>query len=410
MQVDNDRSSSSSRDLQGSSLHSAPSSTSSVSERRSSRSHSSRPGLEASAQQQISHFKSLLDILFDNQVSGPKLIRLEREFCAPIGHGGQANVYGVSPEFESKVLDLQHQCDDEKLKYSAWCWTKCVAKHLRTDQPRNNLQHALSEISQLCNRSLRGHRNIVKLLSWGISLDALEAVNLESLSTPLLILEKAHCDLEEFIRSEDYVTVSYPSLCHLALEIGRGLGAVHSANIVHGDLKLENILIFSATPVADKKWTAKLCDFGLAVSNSGKADYKGTIAWRPPEWYVKSFFGHPLPRPLAPCDIFVYGLVVWAMFIGDHCSPLHNIQGEDIVRYIGQQRFFARARVSVAATFSASSSHVQRPDDNEVRRILLVLREALNDAPDRRDLDPWRYHSYTKQVGLRKTRTRDCFR
>ncbi|KAL9629757.1 MAG: hypothetical protein Q9204_005093 [Flavoplaca sp. TL-2023a] len=451
VQVDNDYSSFSNRDLQGSSLYSAPSSISSFGERYSSRSLSFRLGSEASAQQQISDLKSLLDILFANQVSGPKLIRLEREFCAPLGHGGQGNVYGVSPEFESKVLDLQHQCDDEKLKYSARRWTKCVVKHLRTDQRRNDLQHAFREISQLCNPSLRRHPHIVKLLSWGISLDALEAVNLESLSTPLLILEKAHCDLAQFIRSEEYVTVSYASLCHLAMEIGRGLGAVHSADIVHGDLKLENILIFSATPIAGKKWTAKLCDFGSAVSNSAKADardsatYLGSETWLPPECYVKSFLGHPLPRSLAPCDIFVYGLVVWAMFTGVHFSPLYNIQGKDIVRYIGQQRFFARAKASVAATFSASSSHVhghlatftdyifghfgggaerqamerkhrhrrlvrplshnrvyndQMPDEEEVRRILFVLRWSLDDAPDRRDLYPWRFLDHERYPSL----------
>ncbi|KAL9031801.1 MAG: hypothetical protein Q9180_006773, partial [Flavoplaca navasiana] len=351
----------------------------------------------------------------------------------------------------SKASDLQHQCDDEKLRHSARRWTECVVKHLRTDKGRNELRHAFSEVSRLCIPSLRDHRNIVDLLAWGISLDALEAVNLESLSTPLLILEKAHCDLTEFIRSEDYEIVSYASLCDLAMEIGLGLGAVHSADIVHGDLKLENILIFPATPVAGKKWTAKLCDFGSAIFNSTKAaardsaTYLGSDFWLPPECYVKSFFEHPLPPSLAPCDIFVYGLVVWAMFIGVDVSPLCNIQGEDIVRNMGKQRSFARARASVAASFSAASSHVhghlatftdyilshlnggttrqtmerkhrhrrlvrplsqnrvyndRMPDEDEFRRILFVLRVSLNDAPDRRDLVPWRYLDHKRYPSL----------
>lgn len=353
-------------------------------------------------------------------------------------------MYGVSPEFEKNALELQDQTDDERFKYSALYWTKCVVKHLRSDQRRNDVQHAFREISRLCRPSLRGHPNIVKLVSWGISLDALEAVNLESLCTPLLILEKAHCDLAQFIRSEEYATVPYETLCDLSMDIGRGLGAVHSADIVHGDLKLENILIFSGSHMAGRKWTAKLCDFGSAVPIAARADardsatYLGSETWLPPECYEKSLVGQPLPPSLAPCDIFVYGLVVWAMFIGIHFSPLYKIQkveghGADIVRHIGQQRFYARARDSVTASFSPAHNNVhlllaafteqtfthfggraerqtlerrlqsrwqarsfgfgQVSSDGEdkVNRILLVLRASLNDSPDRRDLQPWRY-------------------
>ncbi|KAL8997738.1 MAG: hypothetical protein Q9169_003067 [Polycauliona sp. 2 TL-2023] len=440
--------SSSRRHVGGSSLYSAPSSISSFSDRYPSSSPSLRPRSEASVQQSISDLKGLLDILFTNEIPGPKLIRLQREFCTPLGHGGQGNVYGVSPEFERKALDLQDQCDDERFKSSALFWTKCVVKHLRTDQRRNDIQYAFREISRLCNPSLSNHPNIVKLLSWGISLDALEAVNLGSLSTPLLILEKAHCDLAQLIRSELYATTSHETLCDLAMDIGHGLGAVHSAGIVHGDLKLENILIFLGDArVAGQKWTAKLCDFGSAVSISARSDacdsatYLGSETWLPPESYEKSLLGHPLPPSLAPCDIFVYGLVVWAMFIGIHFSPLYTIQkvdghGADIVRHMGQQRFYARAKASVSGSFSPAYSDIHQllaafteqvfghfggdaereavesryqrrhkgrfsrdnglPEEDKVRRILSVLRASLNDAPDQRDLQPWRYFDYKR--------------
>ena len=433
LEGDLDLPSSSSSTFQGStsSLYSAPGSISSFHNRYSSTSRSFRPRFEANAQQSISDLKSLLDILLTNQIPGPKLIRLQREFCNPLGHGGQGNVYGVSTDFEKKALELQYQHDEERFKHSALYWTKCVVKHLRSDQRRNDVQHAFREISRLCKPSLRGHPNIVRLVSWGISLDALEAANLESMCTPLLILEKAHCDLAQFIKNEAYVTVPYETMCDLSIDIGRGLGAVHAADIVHGDLKLENILIF-----AGREWTAKLCDFGSAVPISAKADsttYLGSQTWLPPECYEKSLLSKPLPPSLAPCDIFVYGLVVWAMFIGIHFSPLYKIQkadnhGDYIVNHVGQQQFYARARDSVIASFSpahhdihlllaafteqtftqfggraerqTSERRLQRwqargqtssDKENKVNRILLVLRESLNDSPDRRDLQPWRY-------------------
>ncbi|KAL8908086.1 MAG: hypothetical protein Q9171_005604 [Xanthocarpia ochracea] len=454
LQDDNDLSSSSQLDPRSFII----SSISSFRERYPSASRSFRPRFEASAQQSISDLKSLLDILFTNQIPGPKLIRLEREFCTSLGHGGQGNVYGASPDFEKKALALQNQSDDQRIKHSALYWTKCVVKHLRTDQRRNDVLHAFREISRLCAPSLKSHPNIVKLVSWGMSLDALEAVNLDSLSTPLLILEKARCDLAQLIKSQEYEALSYETLCHLSLDIGHGLSAVHSSGIVHGDLKLENILIFSESQATGMKWTAKLCDFGSAVSISATADardsatYLGSETWLPPECYAKSFLGEPLPQSLVPCDIFVYGLVVWAMFIGIHFSPLYKIQtvdghGAAIAGRIGQQWFYARAKDSVAASFSPAYSDVHQllaaftdqtfshfsggaehqaverrhqrrhwarslshargfsnkvPEEDKVSRILSVLRASLNDSPDRRDLQPWRYLDHKRYPFVRR--------
>ncbi|KAL8959413.1 MAG: hypothetical protein Q9193_003722 [Seirophora villosa] len=284
-----------------------------------------------------------------------------------------------------------------------------------------------------------------------MSLDALEAVNVDSLSAPLLILERAHCDLVQFIRSQDYATASFEDLCHLSLDVGKGLGAVHSASIVHGDLKLENILIFEGQSTS-RKWIAKLCDFGSAVAISPMSDsqesasYLGSETWLPPECYEKLLVGQPLPRSLVPCDIFVYGLVVWAIFVGLHISPLYKIQtveghGTEIVRQMGEQRFYARAKESLTACFSSSRSDIHqliaaytdltfghfgggterqereyrqrvRPlgfhtvssdrtvgkVDEKITRILSVLRACLNDSHSRRELQPWRYLDIRRPV------------
>ncbi|KAL9596349.1 MAG: hypothetical protein Q9219_005866 [cf. Caloplaca sp. 3 TL-2023] len=425
-----------------SSFYSTRSSISSFYERYPSKSHSYRPRLEVNAQQSIADLRRLLDILFTTQIPGPKLIRLQRKFCTPLGHGGQANVYAASADFEQKALAVQSGLASAKTKYSAKCWTKCVVKHLRADQRRNDIQHAFREIRRLCTPSLRNHPNIVRLVSWGMSLDALEAANLDTLSTPLLILEKAHCDLAQFIRGETFHNLPFEALCGLCQDVGRGLAAIHAAGIVHGDLKLENILIFSKERPDGTQWTAKICDFGSAVPTSADSDesttYLGSDTWLPPECFEKLLVGQPLPQPLVPCDIFVYGLVVWAVFVGIPFSPLYKIQkaeghGADIVRHMGQQRFYARAKASVTAYFSPSRSnvhhllaaftdqtfsHFSRSEDyaktgyrqrsrflvpdggtskdsgNRIRQILMVLVASLNDSPHRRELQPWHYFDY----------------
>ncbi|KAI4169486.1 MAG: hypothetical protein LQ348_007266, partial [Seirophora lacunosa] len=390
----------------------------------------------------VSDLESLLDVLYTNQIPGPKLIRLQREFCNSLGHKGQGNVYSASAEFVAHTNALQDQNFDSKVKRSALRWTECVVKHLRTDQKRDDVQHAFREISRLCHPSLRRHPNIVSLLSWGMSLDALEAVNPGSPSTPLLILERAHCDLAQFIKSDQYETVSYEILCQLCLDVGQGLDAVHSTGIIHGDMKLENVLIFSGSSPTSTPWTAKLCDFGSAVPSSappqGSPRYFGSDTWLPPECYEKLLLGQPLPHSLVPCDMFAYGLVVWATFVGIHFSPLYKLQrtdgyGADVARLMGQQRFYSRARDSVTASFipkrigvhqlltayteqtlsqfggKAELQAVERRQrrrwlqwndvsentlggvENKLRRILLVLRSSLKDSPHRRELKPWTY-------------------
>ncbi|KAL8664465.1 MAG: hypothetical protein Q9202_003015 [Teloschistes flavicans] len=341
---------------------------------------------------------------------------------------------------------MEEQDVDAKAKHSASFWTKCVVKHLRTDQRRNDVHHAHREISRLCHPLLQRHPNIVNLISWGISLDALESVSLNSLSTPLLILERAYCDLGQFIRSENYDIASYEFLCDRCLEVGRGLTAVHLAGIIHGDLKLENILLFQNDGPSETIWTAKLCDFGSAVPISFDARetsrYLGSDTWLPPECYERNLIGRPMPESLIPCDIFVYGLVVWAVFVGIHFSPLYHMQSADghgaaIVRNLGRQLFYAKAYKSVTASYVAGSTAVHKlvvelteqaftqfgggrereginkrqsrrsqgfgrfssndtseTTENKIRRVLMVLRGCLNDSPHRRDPQIWSYLNY----------------
>ncbi|KAL9578442.1 MAG: hypothetical protein Q9212_005717, partial [Teloschistes hypoglaucus] len=416
-------------------------------------SQSYKPKVDASTQQSIAYLRSLLDILYKSKIPGPKLIRLQRDFSTPLGHGGQGNVYGASSSFTKSALALQQQDVDAKAKHSAWFWTKCVIKHLRTDQRRNDVHHAYREISRLCHPSLQRHPHIVSLISWGISLDALESVSLDSLATPLLILERAYCDLAQFIRSEDYDIAPYEFLCDRCLEVGRGLAAVHSAGLIHGDLKLENILLFQERELSETIWIAKLCDFGSAVPISSDAreasKYLGSDTWLPPECYERNLVGKPMPESLIPCDIFVYGLVVWAVFAGIHFSPLYHMQsvdghGASIVRNLGRQRFYAKACRSITASHIVGSTAVHilvaelteqtftqfgggkelegmnkrrsrrsqgfgrfpsndtsETTQNKIRRVMMVLRGSLNDSPHRRDHQIWRYFNYKRFPVLR---------
>lgn len=92
-----------------------------------------------------------------------------------------------------------------------------------------------------------------------------------------------------------------------ALQIAKGLLALHRAHILHRDVKSANILLNTAEE-------AKLTDFGLAkmkddvnmTQTSHQERVGGTYAWMAPELFGPG-------RPSEASDVYSYGLVLWEM-------------------------------------------------------------------------------------------------
>jgi len=65
--------------------------------------------------------------------------------------------------------------------------------------------------------------------------------------------------------------------CYIAREVCKGLTALHESNLIHCDLKLENILL-------DTSGAVKICDFGLLCDgkNIGRRNF-GTLKYLSPE-------------------------------------------------------------------------------------------------------------------------------
>ena len=391
--------------------------------------------------------KALLEILHQNGIPGPNLVRLEKEFNLMTGEGGEGKVFEASQDYQQELASVINKSKRSRLIESAKFWQGCVIKRLRSDGSRGlafQVNAAYTEIRLLSKDSLRSHPNVIRLLGWALCLDSLENSASSIPRLPLLILEKADFDLRGFLISSDYNYTSYMDLCTICLGIGQGLQALHLENISHGDLKPANILILeqrawkSDPQTPSCRWLPKLCDFGLAKilkEYAGHPDlqrYQGTGGWKPPESYLKS-----PPASLQLCDVFAYGLVTWCVFIGNPSSPISKKMNQDedsatIIEQLGEQRNYERASHSICAAYgisktdiyltlaeltnravelplgggtSQSSARRRRKgflrDPHHIRakqvnRVLILLRDSLNDDPTRRHRRPWEYMDFEK--------------
>ncbi|PWY73020.1 ankyrin [Aspergillus heteromorphus CBS 117.55] len=176
-----------------------------------------------------------------------------------------------------------------------------------TPQTRHAMKAALMELYSLMHEPLRQHPNIIDLLglAWGSNYFD------PSHRLPVLVVEYAdHGNLADLQRKHDLTPLIRG---RLALDIGQGLEMLHRCGIIHGDVKSENVLIFSDP---GREYIAKLSDFGFSMvgeAASNEVYVGGTKPWKAPE--AKS----PVPKHLLQAtDIYSYGLLLWRLATDGH--------------------------------------------------------------------------------------------
>ncbi|KAJ8564574.1 hypothetical protein K7X08_001034 [Anisodus acutangulus] len=90
-----------------------------------------------------------------------------------------------------------------------------------------------------------------------------------------------------------------------ALDVARGMEYVHDLNLIHRDLKSDNLLI-----AADK--SIKIADFGVArieVQTEGMTPETGTYRWMAPEMIQHRSYTHKV-------DVYSFGIVLWELITG----------------------------------------------------------------------------------------------
>lgn len=228
----------------------------------------------------------------------------------------------------------------------------------RTD--RKAMSSVLMELFALVHPPLLQHPNIVTFLGLAWGSNPFEPTH----RLPIVVVEYANhgtlADLQQ--------KVSLPSaLCQsLCLDVALGLDILHHCGIVHGDVKSENILIFSHP---ERQYIAKVADFGFSVV-AAAADLLfnvgGTRPWKAPET------NNPVPREQSKLtDVYSFGLLVWRVatdgkspfgFIvsgslqeEEHFAEIERMKRDDELKARSQLRSWYPVYVKERSGFRSSS-------------------------------------------------------
>lgn len=178
-------------------------------------------------------------------------------------------------------------------------------------RPSNTTKHAMfatvMELYLTSHRALLQHKNIVDFLGLAWSTSPFDS----SHKVPALVVEFSELGSLAQVQQQQYVPLNVRR--RLCLHICDGLQALHACNVLHGDLKAENVLIF-----LDEQgcFVAKLSDFGYShVLEQDQPDFAigGTRPWQAPETNARVIRGN-----VKATDVYSLSLLVW-------CTLAHGV-------------------------------------------------------------------------------------
>lgn len=178
------------------------------------------------------------------------------------------------------------------------------------------------ELRVLSDTRARNHENI-------LTLQAVSWTTQDGVIYPILITElacKENPTLASLIKD---LSPSLDVRYELIRDVVEGLLLIHDLKVVYGDIKPENILIFSSQSPTSRL-TAKLSDFGFCqATNTAQLEAGGTLYWNAPECL------HGAPTDLKKFayttsrDIYTLGLLMTYILTGE--KPFGALSKEGIM-------------------------------------------------------------------------------
>ncbi|MBN2071778.1 MAG: protein kinase [Candidatus Krumholzibacteriota bacterium] len=192
-----------------------------------------------------------------------------------LGEGGTGHVYKVSDSVLDKTLALKILSDTDS-------------------KAHKTLEKEFEILSRL------DHPNLVKVHDFGFTAD----------NTPYLTMDFIEGDnLRVFLN--DNINNIIPVL----ISIFSALNYLHTKNVIHADIKPENIMVTSS----DNNTRTTLMDFGLAIiGNSNQKEISGTVHYLSPEILTDSIYSNK-------SDFYALGITIISCLTNIHIPIAHKI-------------------------------------------------------------------------------------
>lgn len=212
----------------------------------------------------------------------------------------------------------------------AMCKTfgKVAIKWLKPEKQEKNGADFWAEANTLRNLN---HPNVLRF--YGAVMDSFEEGKVRGIITEYM----KGGSLSAFLRAYPF-RLSLLQRAELALGAVKGLAYLHDLNIVHFDLKPENLLLEHTTMNPQYGWDGqqlewempalKVADFGLSKQQtsayvSGMTEWRGTLPYMAPEVLID-------PRHVdAMSDVWSMGMCMFEMFTGQ--PPFADLTPNDII-------------------------------------------------------------------------------
>ncbi len=186
--------------------------------------------------------------------------------------------------------------------------------------------------------------------------------------------------LKTYISKKGQLT--YNEVISIAIQVGRGIEAAHKKEIVHRDIKPQNIII-------SKEGKVKVTDFGIAraaTANTINADIMGSVHYSSPEQARNGYVTYH-------SDIYSLGIVMYEMctgrvpFDGDTtvAIALQHLQGEMVPpsKYAPELPISVE-KIILKATMKNQDRRYASMEDmlNDLKRALVNPEEDFVNIPD----------------------------
>ncbi|KAI0179285.1 ankyrin [Hypoxylon sp. FL1284] len=171
----------------------------------------------------------------------------------------------------------------------------------------------LSEIQTAFQASLRGHPNLAQPLFVGW---------LKENQFPVLAMQLGDYGSLDLILRAAHTKLSATETWHIIFDIALGLRAIHRAELAHGDLKPDNILVMAHTDPS-RPLIAKLSDFGGSFQSTRQHPSRPVHVT--PMWCAPEVVNHDPGIDWRKADVYSFGLIMGSLWTAEHGKVMEKL-------------------------------------------------------------------------------------